>query len=169
MLAEIEDHGDWDDSICLSGSVRFPPASHFSFLSPGEGTQWIANYEGYACAAGLVRVSDTIQVRTLLCCLGPQARAVFSSWDVPAPETNAFDVVKRNFMDFFIHAADETYEIRRFYRRTQRQGKSVHPFFSDLRNLVEPSNYQSAEEDHLVRAIFVVACSMKKFPISSVV
>lgn len=90
-----------------AGASGLQSPSHFTFSISGQWTQWLANYEEYTCAAGLDTVSDTIQLRTLLYCMGPQPRTVLALSSVPAPESNAFDFVKGRLTDFFIHHANK--------------------------------------------------------------
>lgn len=147
---------DEEKSVHL-GATGLQPPSPFVFTSPGEWTTWIQTYEDYAFATGLRSASDETQVRTLLYCMGPQARTVLASLGVPAPETQPFAAVKERLTQHFVHPANEIYESRRFHRRTQQPGETVDAFFTELRTLIRRCNYNSPEiEDRLVRDKFVV-------------
>nr|XP_037270721.1 uncharacterized protein K02A2.6-like [Rhipicephalus microplus] len=145
------------------GTPGLQPPSPFNFTSPGEWTTWITRYEDYAFAAGINTATDEVQVRTLLYCMGSQARSVLSSLGLSAPENRPFAEVKAKLTSHFVHPINEIYESRRFHRRVQQLGEPVDEFFTALRNLVKRCGYNNAEiEDRLVRDKFVVGLRNEK-------
>lgn len=102
-------------------------------------------------------------MRTLLYCVGPQARSVLPSIGTSTQETLSFADVKAKLASHFVHPVNEIYESRRFNPRMQQQGELVDEFFTALRNLVKRCGYKNPEvEDRIFRARFVVVLRDEK-------
>ncbi|XP_064475825.1 uncharacterized protein LOC135389723 [Ornithodoros turicata] len=137
--------------------VSLPVPSKFDFANPAEWPSWRAVFEDYAFASGIVRTQDETRVRTLLYCMGPQARPLLSSLGAEKPEESKYDDVINKLEGHFVHPANEIYESRRFHREVQQPGESVDAFYTRLGTMVKRCGYGSdATEDRLVRDRFVV-------------
>lgn len=135
--------------------LQQPP--NFDFSDPSAWSTWIEQFEDYAYATGMHRATDEVRVRTLLYCMGVQARRVLASFNLTAEEALSYSVVKSKFTSYFVHPLNEVHESYRFHKRTQQADESVDAFYSALRNMVKRCNYGSASvEDRLVRDRFIV-------------
>lgn len=68
--------------------LRPPPP--FDFDNPGSWTTWLLQYEDYTFATGHYTAPPEVQVRSMLYCMGPQARASYSQprrWVTPSSKT----------------------------------------------------------------------------------
>lgn len=141
----------------FAGVPGLQQPSSFDFADPSAWSTWIEQFEDYAYATGLYQATDEVRVRTLLYCMGVQARRVLASFNLSAEEVQSYSVVKSKFTSYFVHPLNEVHESYRFHKRTQQGDESVDAFYSALRNMVKRCNYGSASvEDRLVRDRFIV-------------
>ncbi|XP_077553537.1 uncharacterized protein LOC144168417 [Haemaphysalis longicornis] len=135
--------------------LRPPPP--FDFDNPGSWTTWLLQYEDYTFATGHYTAPPEVQVRSMLYCMGPQARVVLATTPLGDSELKDVAAVKKAFTDHFIHPPNELYETARFHRRAQEPGETADAFYTALRSMVKRCNYASPEvEERLVRDRFVV-------------
>ncbi|XP_077550696.1 uncharacterized protein LOC144163904 [Haemaphysalis longicornis] len=127
------------------------------FDNPGSWTTWLLQYEDYTFATGHYTAPPEVQVRSMLYCMGPQARVVLATTPLGDSELKDVAAVKKAFTDHFIHPPNELYETARFHRRAQEPGETADAFYTALRSMVKRCNYASPEvEERLVRDRFVV-------------
>ncbi|XP_065310832.1 uncharacterized protein [Dermacentor albipictus] len=138
-------------------SVNFQPPAPFSFANPPTWATWLSRYEDYAAVSGLTRASEDMQVRSLLYCMGPEARPLLETFSLDAQPLASYQTVATRFTGHFVHPANELYEWSRFHRRVQLPDESVDTYYAELRRMVKRCNYPSAAvEERLVRDRFVV-------------
>ncbi|XP_040355358.1 uncharacterized protein LOC115309590 [Ixodes scapularis] len=136
-------------------SLRQPAA--FNFDNTGSWPAWLTQFEDYAYAFGLCQAPPDVQVRTLLYCMGPEARVLLDTFGLNATYLNDYDTVVKRFLEHFVHPLNEVYESSRFHKRVQQPGESVDSYYAELCKLVKWCNYPSPDvEERLVRDRFVV-------------
>ncbi|XP_070379180.1 uncharacterized protein [Dermacentor albipictus] len=137
--------------------VNFQPPAPFDFAGPPTWATWLGRYEDYAAVSGLTRASEDMQVRSLLYCMGPEARPLLETFSLDAQSLALYQAVATRFTEHFVHPANELYESSRFHRRVQLPDESVDTYYAELRRMVKRCNYPSAAvEERLVRDRFVV-------------
>ncbi|XP_070378209.1 uncharacterized protein [Dermacentor albipictus] len=137
--------------------VNFQPPSPFDFANPPTWATWLSRYEDYAVVSGLTKASEDMQVRSLLYCMGPEARPLLETFSLDAQSLASYQAVATRFTEHFVHPANELYESSRFHRRVQLPDESVDTYYAELRRMVKRCNYPSAAvEERLVRDRFVV-------------
>ncbi|XP_064461585.1 uncharacterized protein K02A2.6-like [Ornithodoros turicata] len=131
------------------------PPDHFDFENTGSWTTWLSLFEDYAFASGLSNAPGDIQVRSLLYCMGPEARPLLSTFRID-DATNYSKVVEA-FTAHFVHPVNEVYESAQFHRRVQQLGETVDSYYAELCKLCKRCNYASVEvEERLIRDRFIV-------------
>ncbi|XP_075530161.1 uncharacterized protein LOC142563495 [Dermacentor variabilis] len=137
--------------------VNFQPPAPFDFANPPTWATWLSRYEDYAVVSGLTKASEDMQVRSLLYCMGPEARPLLETFSLDAQSLASYQAVATRFTEHFVHPANELYESPRFHRRVQLPDESVDTYYAELRRMVKRCNYPSAAvEERLVRGRFVV-------------
>lgn len=122
-----------------SVSLRSPPP--FNFDNAGQWPAWIQQFEDFSFASGLASAAEETKVRTLLYCMGPQARVILSSLISDTEAYASYDAVKEKFNGYFFHPVNELYESSRFHKRNQLPGGTVDAFYTVLKNIVKKCNY----------------------------
>ncbi|XP_065310829.1 uncharacterized protein [Dermacentor albipictus] len=137
--------------------VNFQPPVPINFANPPTWAKWLSRYEDYAAVSGLTRASEYMQVRSLLYCMGPEARPLLETFSLDAQSLASYQAVATRFTEHFVRPANELYEWSRFHRRVQLPDESVDTYYAELRRMVKRCNYPSAAvEERLVRDRFVV-------------
>ncbi|XP_072143386.1 uncharacterized protein [Dermacentor andersoni] len=137
--------------------VNFQPPAPFDFANPPTWATWLSRYEDYAVVSGLTKASEDTLVRSLLYCMGPEARPLLETFSLDAQSLPSYQAVATRFTEHFVHPANELYESSRFHRRVQLPDESVDTYYAELRRMVKRCNYPSAAvEERLVRDRFVV-------------
>ncbi|XP_070378135.1 uncharacterized protein [Dermacentor albipictus] len=137
--------------------VNFQPPAAFDFAKPPTWATWLSCYEDYAAVSGLTKASEHMQVRSLLYCMGPEARPLLETFLLDAQSLASYQAVATRFTEHFVHPANELYESSRFHRRVKLPDESVDTYYAELRRMVKRCNYPSAAfEERLVRDRFVV-------------
>ncbi|XP_075526568.1 uncharacterized protein LOC142558304 [Dermacentor variabilis] len=137
--------------------VNFQPLAPFDFANPPTWATWLSRYEDYAVVSGLTKASEDMQVRSLLYCMGPEARPLLETFSLDAQSLASYQAVATRFTEHFVHPANELYESSRFHRRVQLPDESVDTYYAEPRRMVKRCNYPSAAvEERLVRDRFVV-------------
>ncbi|XP_070384878.1 uncharacterized protein [Dermacentor albipictus] len=137
--------------------VNFQPPAPFDFANPSTWATWLSRYEDYAVVSGLTQASEDMQVRSLLCCMGPEARPLLETFSLDAQSLASYQAVATRFTEQFVHPANELYESSRFHRRVQLPNESVDTYYAELRRMVKRCTFPSAAvEERLVRGRFVV-------------
>lgn len=137
--------------------VNLQPPAPFDFANPATWSTWLSRYEDFAAVSGLTKASEDVQVRSLLYCMGPEARPLLETFSLDAHSLTSYQVVAARFTEHFVHPANELYESSRFHRRVQLPGESVDTYYAELCRMVKRCNYPSAAvEERLVRDRFVV-------------
>ncbi|KAM7282075.1 uncharacterized protein ISCGN_002231 [Ixodes scapularis] len=84
LAAMPDDEGNGAKPSWQGLSLHQP--DRFDFENAGSWPTWLSLFEDYAFASGLRQASGEVQVRTLLYCMGPEARpllATFGLGDAP--------------------------------------------------------------------------------------
>ncbi|XP_037515497.1 uncharacterized protein K02A2.6-like [Rhipicephalus sanguineus] len=137
--------------------VNLQPPAPFDFANPATWSTWLSRYEDFTAVSGLTKASEDVQVRSLLYCMGPEARPLLETFSLDAQSLASYQVVAARFTEHFVHPANELYESSRFHRRVQLPGESVDTYYAELCRMVKRCNYPSAAvEERLVRDRFVV-------------
>ncbi|XP_037529171.1 uncharacterized protein LOC119406504 [Rhipicephalus sanguineus] len=137
--------------------VNLQPPAPFDFANPATWSTWLSRYEDFTAVSGLTKASEDVQVRSLLYCMGPEARPLLETLSLDAESLASYQVVAARFTEHFVHPANELYESSRFHRRVQLPGESVDAYYAELCRMAKRCNYQSAAvEERLVRDRFVV-------------
>nr|XP_037273535.1 uncharacterized protein LOC119165467 [Rhipicephalus microplus] len=126
-------------------SLNLQPPAPFDFVSPGTWPTWLSRYEDYAVVSGLTQASGDMHVRSLLYCMGLEARLLLETFSLDTASLASFQAVAASFTDHFVHPANEHYESSRFHRRVQLPGESVDAYYAELCRMVKRCNYPSAE------------------------
>ncbi|KAM7298774.1 uncharacterized protein ISCGN_019343 [Ixodes scapularis] len=144
-------------TMTAASSFVVQPPLPFDFKNAGQWPQWILRFEDYSFASGLYAAKDEVRTRTLLYCMGSQARIVLTSVGIGEDELGDYAKVKEKFDSYFVHPVNELYESARFHRRTQQSGESADAFYTALCIMAKRCNYRPPEvEDRLIRDRFVV-------------
>ncbi|XP_049514083.1 uncharacterized protein LOC125941160 [Dermacentor silvarum] len=147
----------------LHGMAQLRPPPAFDFDKPSSWPTWLLQYEDYSFATGLYAAPTEVQVRSMLYCMGPQARVVLASTTLGDADLKDVVTVKKAFNDHFVHPPNELYESARFHRRTQQPGESADAFYTALRTMVKRCNYSSPDiQERLVRDRFLVGLLDRK-------
>ena len=91
----------------------------FDFSKPEGWQKYIQRFERFRRASGLVDKDGTIQVNTLIYCMGSEADEILSSFQL-SDDNKKFNVVNKKFDRYFI-------------KRRQNEGESVDHFITALR------------------------------------
>lgn len=146
-----------------TGHALLRPPPPFDFENPGSWPTWLLQFEDYSYATGLYAAEQQVQVRSMLYCMGPQARVVLASTPLGDAALQDLSLLKKAFGDHFVPPPNELYESARFHRRVQEPGESVDAFFTALRTMVKRCNYSSSSvEERLVRDRFIVGLQNQK-------
>ncbi|XP_049272437.1 uncharacterized protein LOC125758830 [Rhipicephalus sanguineus] len=139
----------------LQGMAQLRPQSPFD--NPSSWPTRLLQFEDFSFATGLYVAPAEVQVRSMLYCMGPQARVVLASTMLGEADMKDVAAVKKAFTDHFVHPPNELYESARFHRSTQQPGETADAFFTALRTMVKSCNYPSPDvEEWLVRDRFLV-------------
>nr|XP_050024392.1 uncharacterized protein K02A2.6-like [Dermacentor andersoni] len=137
--------------------VNFQPPAPFDFAIPPTWATWLSRCEDYAAVSGLTQASEDMQVRSLLYCMGPEARPLLETFSLDAQSLASYQAVASRFTEHFVHPANELYESSRFHRRVQLPDESVYTYYAELRKMAKRCNDPSAAvKERLVRDRFVV-------------
>ncbi|XP_064469924.1 uncharacterized protein LOC135384661 [Ornithodoros turicata] len=152
-----DDEGVPTTAAVRAGNFSMRSPQEFDFAVPAQWPLWIQQFEDFSYASGLFAATEEVKVRTLLYCMGQQARVVLNSLTSDEKVLKSFELVKSTFTDHFVHPVNELYESSKFHKRVQLPGETVDCFYSTLQNMVRRCNYKSSEvEQRLVRDRFVV-------------
>nr|XP_050038007.1 uncharacterized protein K02A2.6-like [Dermacentor andersoni] len=125
--------------------VNFQPPAPFDFANPPTWATWLSRYEDYAAVSGLTQASEDMQIRSILYCMGPEARPLLETFSLDAQSLASYQALATRFTEHFMH------------RRVQLPDESVDTYYAELRRMVKRCNYPSAAvEERLVRDRFVV-------------
>ncbi|KAH7940788.1 hypothetical protein HPB49_005822 [Dermacentor silvarum] len=124
----------------FAGVPGLQQPSSFDFADPSTWSTWIEQFEDYAYATGLHQATDEVRVRTLLYCMGVQARRVLVPFNLSAEEVQSYSVVKSKFTSHFVNPLNEVHESYRFHKRKQQGDESADAFYSALRDMVKRCN-----------------------------
>lgn len=64
--------------------INFQPPAPFDFASPPTWATCLSRYENYAAVSGLTQASEDMQVRSLLYCMGLEARPLLETFSLDA-------------------------------------------------------------------------------------
>ncbi|XP_037520526.1 uncharacterized protein LOC119397159 [Rhipicephalus sanguineus] len=141
----------------LQGMAQLRPPSPFDFDNPSSWPTWLLQFEDFSFATALYVTPAQEQVRSMLFCMGPQARVFLASTTLGEADMKDVAAVKKAFTDHFVHPPNELYESARFHRRTQQPSETAYAIFTALRTMVKSCNYPSSDvEERLVRDRFLV-------------
>ena len=121
--------------------IRLQLPDPFNFKVPDEWPRWQRHFEQFRVACGLQDASVSMQVNTLLYCLGEEVESVLKSINITEEETKYYETVLEKFDSFFQVRRNVIFERARFNRRCQHPGESVKQYIVKLYNLVEHCNY----------------------------
>jgi hypothetical protein len=127
----------------------------FNFQEPESWTRWHQRYTRYASASGLDEKAETVQVNTLLYCMGEASEDILSTFDLSEANKKKIKIVTDKFKDYFIKRKNFVYERAKFNRRIQEEGESVDSFITTLYSLAENCNYGALREE-LIRDRIVI-------------
>lgn len=89
----------------MGGSVRQPAG--FDFDNTGSWPTRFTQLEEYAYASVLRQAPPDIQVRTLLYCMGPEARVLLDMFGLNAASLNNYNTVVKRFSEHFLYPVNE--------------------------------------------------------------
>ncbi|XP_037518504.1 uncharacterized protein K02A2.6-like [Rhipicephalus sanguineus] len=137
--------------------VNLQTPEPFDFGNAGTWPTWKSRFEDYAAISGLKNAPEETQVRSLLYCMGPEARPLLDTFSLDAASLTSYETVVDRFTEHFVHPSNELYESSRFHRRVQQPGESVDGYYAELCRMVKRCAYPSVQvEERLVRDRFVV-------------
>lgn len=139
--------------------IQISPPGQFSFKSD-DWEQWSKRFERFRSACGLKDKSQSVQIDTLIYCMGEQAEEIFNSFVfTPSGEgadaTLRYACVKGKFQDHFIARRNIIYERAKFNKCKQNDSETVDQFITRLYNLAEHCDYGTLKEE-LIRDRIVV-------------
>lgn len=126
----------------------------FDFSKPEGWQKYIQRFERFRRASGLIDKDGTIQVNTLIYCMGSEADEIFSSFQL-SDDNKKFNVVNKKFDRYFIPKRNDIFERAKFNKRRQNEGESVDHFITALHTLSEHCSYGDMR-DQLIRDLIVV-------------
>ena len=127
----------------------------FDFAKPEGWQKYIQRFERFRRASGLIDKDGTIQVNTLIYCMGSEADDIFSSFQLSDDKKKKFNVVKEKFDGYVIPKRNDLFERAKFNKRRQNEGESVDHFITALHILSEHCGYGDMR-DQLIRDLIVV-------------
>ena len=117
--------------------------------------KYIQRFERFRSASGFVDKDGTIQVNTLICCMGSEADEICSSFQLSDDNKKKFNVVNKKFDRYFIPKRNDIFERAKFNKRRQNEGESVDHFITALRTLSEHCGYGDMR-DQLIRDLLLL-------------
>jgi len=112
-----------EDETLTDMAGKFHPPDSFNFSNPTQWPQWKQRYERYVIVAKLGKEEPTIQVSTLLYCMGPEAEQIYGNFTF-ATETDRNDPKKvmEQFDRHFVPKRNIIFERAKFNQRHQEEG-----------------------------------------------
>ena len=134
----------------------FQAPSEFDFTKPNTWPDWIQRFRRYRTASKLDREDGTIQVSTLIYCIGVEGERLLSSFRLTADQLNDFDTVVEKFDSHFVPKRNLIHERALFNMRSQKEGENIESYVRSLYELSENTGFQDREEairDRLVLGV----------------
>lgn len=136
-------------------AFQFAPPDKFDFAQPAEWTKWIQRFERFREASELSKKPETLQISTLIYCMGTTAEDIFKSFVLSAEDQQKYSAVKGKFDSHFVGKRNIIFERAQFNRRQQREGESADDFITALYGLAENCNYGTLRDEMLRDRIVV--------------
>jgi hypothetical protein len=119
-----------NEDIMATFKVSNP--EQFDFSKPEGWQQYIHRFERFRRAIGLIDKDGTIQVNTLIYCMGSEADEIFSSFQLTDDNKKKVNVVKEKYDGYFIPKRNDIIEGAKFNKRRQNEGESVDHFITHI-------------------------------------
>ncbi len=136
--------------------AKFTPPDQFKFSQPNSWPEWKARYQRFAAASKLKAEEGSVQVDSLIYCMGPEAEHIFMTFEFKKADGTPDDTLKENFeyvlekfSEYFVPKQNIVYERAKFNQRVQRNGESAAAFIDDLYKLSENCNFGEKAHEHI--------------------
>ena len=129
---------------------KFQPPDCFDFANPTSWTQWKQRYQRYALVAKLNKEEKTVQVSTLIYCMGQEAEQIYNNFVFTSnDDKDDPDKVMEKFDQHFIPQRNVIFERAKFNLRSQQAGENVEAYVRVLYDLIEQCDYKDYKEEFL--------------------
>ena len=142
---------------CSSNMAQFSisPPQPFNPSEPENWEKWSIRWKCFFTGSGLGSKDETVQVDTLIYCMGEEAEAIFQSFNLTAEEQKKYQTVLDKFANHFARKKNVIYERTKFNSRFQAEGESVEAFINELISLARFCEYGGLKEE-MIRDRIVV-------------
>ena len=131
------------------------PPQPFNPSEPENWEKWSIRWKCFFTGSGLGSKDETVQVDTLIYCMGEEAEAIFQSFNLTAEEQKKYQTVLDKFANHFARKKNVIYERAKFNSRFQAEGESVEAFINELISLARFCEYGGLKEE-MIRDRIVV-------------
>ena len=124
--------------------------------------KWKSRFNRYLVATGLTKLSNEVQVSTLLTVIGAEAHDVFSTFtwtEGVTEETATLSQVLEKFDMYCNPRTNITFERFKFNSRHQQNGETLDQYVTELRKLASQCNFDSVTPSEILhdRIVFGIA------------
>lgn len=99
--------------------------------------------------------SATVQIDSLLYCMGPQSNSIFQSLGLSENDAKEYDKVKKGFDRYFSPKKYIIFERARFFRRDQLVGETVEQYIRALNEIVSKCDFGDKRSEQMRDRIVV--------------
>ena len=138
--------------------ARFVPPEQFDFSRPNTWPVWRQCFVRYADVTTLSEKSGSVQVSTLIYCMGQEAETVFNAFTFAnAGDAAKLSVVLEKFDSHFVPRRNVIHERAQFHQCSQRPDESVEMFLCALYEMAAYCDFP--DKDNSIRDRLVVGIS----------
>lgn len=100
-------------------------------------TEWLDSWHNYSLAIDMDAdgTAEAKKVATLLHCIGPASRKVYSTFQWAVGEERTATNVLQKFQEYVRPLVNIPYERQRFFTRRQQSGESFDQYYTSLRKI----------------------------------
>ncbi|GBO46735.1 hypothetical protein AVEN_78820-1 [Araneus ventricosus] len=143
-------------------AYQIPAPEVFSFQSE-DWSKWIATFERFRTASGLINKPEAEQVNSLLYLMGSQSEEIFRTFNLQQTEVDSYEVVKVKFERYFIPTHNVIYDRYKFNMRTQEEDEAVEDFITALHNLAQNCKFPPSFGDEAIRDRIVCGIAINEY------
>lgn len=112
--------------------------------------EWLQHFNWYAIATQLDKKPHNVQAATLLATVGPDAIAIFNTFNLTNSEQNNIEVIKETFTRHFTPKSNLTYERYTFNKVLQKEGETFDEFLTSIKAQAKKCQFDNLH-DRLVK------------------
>ncbi|GBN13933.1 hypothetical protein AVEN_152807-1 [Araneus ventricosus] len=131
-------------------AYQIPAPEVFSFQSE-DWSKWIARFEKFRTASGLMNKPKAEQVNSLLYLMGSQSEEIFRTFNLKQTGVDSYEVVKAKFERYFIPTRNVIDDRYKFNMRIEEEDEAVEDFITVLHNLAQNCKFPPSFGDEAIR------------------